>query len=427
MRLTARLCALVITFFAGFSANQVIAQAQVTAGQVIISELRFRGPNGTRDEFIEIYNNTNSPITVQATDATSGWAVSASSPDGGVRANVCLIPNGTVIPARGYFLCANAIPETDGGYSLTQYPSGTQPAPCASSTPNGTFQVALLPPQFGPTTPNAIFLFDDLPDGFGVALFTTLSIPNQSAASRLDAFGFTVSPALYREGAGFPTVAPANTEHTIYRNLSAEIPKDTNDNAADFLLVSTMATLQTSHNGAPGPQNLCGPTVKNSTFGVGLVAPSAGTSGVPNQERRAGEVGPNANLGTFYLRRSFTNNTGQPVSRLRFRIVNITTRGTPPSSCTFSNCADLRALTSIDETFVNPPVTVRGVRLEADPPITLEGGGMNSSLSADFIDLQNPLAPGATVNISFRFGLMKGGFFRFYINIEAANLPVFPD
>jgi hypothetical protein len=33
-----------------------------------------------------------------------------------------------------------------------------------------------------------------------------------------------------------------------------------------------------------------------------------------------------------------------------------------------------------------------------------------------------PLAPGATVNISFRFGLMKGGFFRFYVNIEAVRI-----
>ena len=36
----------------------------------VISELRFRGPNGANDEFVEIYNQTNSDVTVNATDGT---------------------------------------------------------------------------------------------------------------------------------------------------------------------------------------------------------------------------------------------------------------------------------------------------------------------------------------------------------------------
>jgi len=48
----------------------------VTAGQVVISELRYRGPNGIRDEFVELYNNTDSTITVQALDA---WTVIVES------------------------------------------------------------------------------------------------------------------------------------------------------------------------------------------------------------------------------------------------------------------------------------------------------------------------------------------------------------
>src|SRR5688572_4870806 len=116
MRLTVRLCAFVITIFSCFSAvNQVSAQNPVQAGQVIISELRFRGPAGFEDEFIELYNNTNSPIVVQASDTSAGWAVAISN--GQITGNVCLIPNGTVIPARGHFLCANS-----NGYSLSNYP-----------------------------------------------------------------------------------------------------------------------------------------------------------------------------------------------------------------------------------------------------------------------------------------------------------------
>src|SRR5687767_5763086 len=104
MRQIVRVCAFVITIFACFSAvNQVSAQVQ--AGQVIISELRFRGPAGFEDEFIELYNNTNSPIVVQASDASAGWAVVIST--GQITGNLCVVPNGTQIPARGHFLCAN--------------------------------------------------------------------------------------------------------------------------------------------------------------------------------------------------------------------------------------------------------------------------------------------------------------------------------
>src|SRR5689334_17665442 len=84
------------------------ASAQTaTAGQILISEFRLRGPNGANDEFVELYNNTNSPHTVAAVSGT-GYAVAAS--DGIIR---CVVPNGTVIPAHGHFLCTNSV-----GYSL---------------------------------------------------------------------------------------------------------------------------------------------------------------------------------------------------------------------------------------------------------------------------------------------------------------------
>src|SRR5512132_4264780 len=71
------------------------------AGSLIISEFRWRGPSGAQDEFIEIYNDSNVDHTVAAISGT-GYAIAAS--DGVVR---CSIANGTVIPARGHFLCAN--------------------------------------------------------------------------------------------------------------------------------------------------------------------------------------------------------------------------------------------------------------------------------------------------------------------------------
>src|SRR5262245_14028423 len=70
-----------------------------TAGQILISEFRLRGPNGANDEFIEIYNNSGADHTVAALSGT-GYGVAAS--DGTTR---CSIPNGTVIPNRGHYLC----------------------------------------------------------------------------------------------------------------------------------------------------------------------------------------------------------------------------------------------------------------------------------------------------------------------------------
>src|SRR4030095_6920277 len=69
-----------------------------TAGQIIISEFRVRGPSGAQDEFIEIYNASGSDHTVAAASGT-GYGIAAS--DGTTR---CSIPNGTVIPNRGHYL-----------------------------------------------------------------------------------------------------------------------------------------------------------------------------------------------------------------------------------------------------------------------------------------------------------------------------------
>lgn len=400
-----RLCAFAITICACFSvAGETRAQTQVQAGQVIISELRYRGPAGFEDEFIELYNNTNSPIIVQASDTSGGWAVAISN--GQITGNVCVISNGTVIPARGHFLCANS-----NGYSLSNYSAGD---PNCGAAQNGQNGVA----PFGHATPDRTWDFD-IPDGSGVALFTTTSTIGQTAATRLDAFGFTVSPALFREGTGFPTVPNTSNEHTLFRNLASSTPKDTNDNAADFLFVATTASIQTQLNGSPGPENLCSPIVNNTTINVALLDPSVSSATPPNRVR-AFTPETNAPAGTLNFRRTFTNNTGQPVSRLRFRVIDITTRGTCPSG----SCADLRVLSSTDGTATlsnGMVVTIRGVRLEENPPFTPEGGGYNASTSADFITLGTPLMPGQSVNIDFKTGVVRPGGFRFFMNIEALN------
>src|SRR5262245_15290738 len=81
-----------------------------TAGRLLISEFLLRGANGAQDEFIEIYNATQADHTVAALSGT-GYGIAAS--DGVTR---CTIPNGTIIPKAGHFLCVNS-----AGYSLGSY------------------------------------------------------------------------------------------------------------------------------------------------------------------------------------------------------------------------------------------------------------------------------------------------------------------
>ena len=80
-----------------------IVNTGAVTSPLIISEFRVRGPSGANDEYVEIYNNSDTSTTV-ASQVGSGFAVAAS--DAVVR---CTIPNGTVIPGRGHFLCTNSV------------------------------------------------------------------------------------------------------------------------------------------------------------------------------------------------------------------------------------------------------------------------------------------------------------------------------
>jgi hypothetical protein len=371
------------------------------ATPLIISELRLRGPAGANDEFVEIYNNSNSDVTVNAFDGSAGFAVAAS--DGVARFT---IPNGTVIPARGHYLGVNSV-----AYSLASYPAG-----------NGTT-----------ATGDATFTAD-IPDNAGVALFNTSNAANFTPANRLDAAGSSSEAnALYREGAGYPPLVAFNIDYSYYRDLTSGTPLDTGDNNNDFLFVDTNGTCALSvpggcssldftrrgrHLGAPGPENLTSPIQRTTLIPTSLIDPCVSQTQPPNRVRDLTDDPSEVNdtFGTLIIRRKFTNNTGANVTRLRFRIVDITTFPAP------SGTVDFRALTSTDVVVSNPCTgstqTVRGTTLE-QPPNQGNGGGFNSSLSAGTVSLATPLAPGASIDVQFRLGVQQTGSFRFFVTVEA--------
>lgn len=371
--------------------------------QLIISEFRVRGPNGANDEFIEIYNNSGADHTVAGGGA--GYGVAASN---GVAR--CVIPNGTVIPNRGHYLCVNSV-----GYSLASYPAG-----------NGTT-----------ATGDATYT-TDIPDNAGIAIFNTSVAADFTLANRLDAVGSTSEAnTTYKEGTGYPALTPFSIDYSFYRDdcgksgsittfgpCPISTPKDTNNNAADFIFVDTNGTSAGAGQrlGAPGPENLSSPIQRNASFAVDLLDPCVATPAPPNRVRDfTSDPANNSTFGTLDIRRTVTNNTGGNVTRLRWRVIDLTTFPAP------SGIADLRPRTStaVVVTVDRAPcgsgtsnVTVQGTTLE-QPPSQPNGGGFNSSMSSGTVTLATPLANGATLDLRFLLGIQQTGSFKFFVNVEA--------
>ncbi len=381
--------------------------SSATPGQLVISEFRVRGPSGANDEFIEIYNNSGADHTVADAGAGTGYAVAAS--DGVAR---CVIPNGTVIPNRGHYLCTNSV-----AYSLA-----------GNATGNATY-----------TT--------DIPDNAGIALFNTSVAANFVLANRLDAVGSTSEAnTLYKEGTGYPALTPFSIDYAFVRDECGKQGSittfgvcptggnyaDTNNNASDFYFVDTNGTSAGAGQrlGAPGPQNLASPIQRNSLFPFLMLDATVSAANPPNRVRDfTSDPANNSTFGTLDFRRRVVNSTGGAVTRLRYRIIDLTTFPAP------SGIADLRPRTStlVVVSGINDSVTclasngvattpctvnVQGTTLE-QPPSQPNGGGFNSTLSSGTVTLGTPLANGASINIRLLFGIQQTGSFKFYLNIEA--------
>ncbi|MDQ5826118.1 MAG: S-layer homology domain-containing protein [Chloroflexota bacterium] len=376
-----------------------------TAGQLIISEFRLRGPNGANDEFIEIYNNSGADHTVAG--GGSGYALVASN---GVAR--CVILDGTFIPRNGHFLCVNSV-----GISLASYPAG-----------NGTT-----------ATGDATFT-QDIPDNAGIALFNTSVPADFTVANRLDAVGSTSEAnTVYKEGTGYPALTPFSIDYSFYRDSCGksgsittfgECPtggtiKDTDNNAADFIFVDTNGTSAGAGQrlGAPGPENLSSPGYLTGTVTLPRAAldPCVDLGSPPNSVRDfTSDPANNSTFGTLDIRRTFTNNTGSDITRLRFRIVDLSTFPAP------SGIADLRPRTStaVVVTVDREPcgsgtsnVTVQGTTLE-QPPSQPNGGGFNSSMSVGTVTSVTPLEVGASIDVRFLLGIQQNGSYKFGIIVE---------
>jgi hypothetical protein len=349
-----------------FAGNSTASNPQPANGSVIISEFRLAGTTSD-DEFIELYNNTDAAIDI------SGYQLDT------LAGPVITISATASLPARAHYLIASAT-----GYTLTGHAA------------------------------DIVYEGFDLPVDTGLALFNASGVI-------LDAVGLGTTPPPYREGSALPVVGEAG-QYSFVRRFSVGLPQDTGNNALDFILVAsspseftnTQATL-----GAPGPENLKSPVLRNAVIKASLIDPTTSSAASPNRNRSAAGANPtNAAYGTLDIRRKFTNKTGARVTALRFRIVDITTRvGTsaPPVGT-----ADLRLLSSVDTMTNDEGIFIVGTTLDA--PVQTSGGGYNSSVTVDLPG--GMLANGASVNVRFLLGVQQEGSFRFLINVEALPGPV---
>jgi VCBS repeat-containing protein len=369
------------------------AQAAPTT-DLVISEFRVRGPSGANDEFIEIANKGPADHTVAASSG-AGYGIAVS--DGVTR---CTIPNGTIIPKFGHYLCVNSV-----AYSLSSYPAGN-------------FTTAVGDATY--TT--------DIPDNAGIALFDNNSGgASYDLAHRIDAVGSTsVANTLYKEGTGYSALTPFSIDHSFYRNLSTAaitpidlqtttpgVPEDTDNNALDFVFVDTNGTSAGAGQrlGAPGPENLSSP-IGNGGLQVSPLDPCVSAQAAPNVVRATtSDPANNSTFGTYEFRRTITNNTGGNVTRLRLRVADVRTFPAP------NGIADLRPRTSSAAVVTvdrapcgsgTSDITVQGTTLE-QPPSQPNGGGFNSSLSVGVVTLANPLAPGASIDVRLLAGLQQTG------------------
>jgi hypothetical protein len=385
------------------------------AGTFVISEIRTTGPGGAGDDFVELYNNSDSPLTVAASDASSGYGLyKLGGSCGATPTLIGAIPNGTIIPARGHYLFVGS------QYSLANY--------------GGTGAAA------GDTT-----LLADIETDYNVAIFSTANVANLSSVNRLDAVGFGSNTGsncdLLREGSALPSTGLLTLEGSYQRDQCGKLansgifgncptgglPKDSNNNVQDFYWADTAGTFTPAgqHLGAPGPEKMGSPIVRNAPLPILLVDATKAASVEPNRGRNLTPVTNGAN-GTLTVRRRIRNDTGGNVTRLRFRIIDLSTLPTP------AGIADMRALDSLDlvisgvldsqtcaatGTPATTPcsVTVKGTVVET-PPAQPIGGGTNSTYT---VVLGSPLPNGASINIQWVLGVQTTGSFKFFFNVEA--------
>ena len=406
-----------------------LAEKPTTAAHTspaLINELRFSGPQGSEDSFVEIYNSHAEPLDI------SRWTLQISNSRQQVLA--VPIPEGTVLPAWGHFLFAGR------RYSLQAYASAD----------------AILPEPIG--------------DGVRLcnasgSVMDAVGIEPAKSTSAVDTVTQpTLKNAIFREGQGFslasvsaetkkaaPFTDKNGAQSSWVRKHIRSAVQDTNDNETDFVLVSTDEMWRTSpvRLGAPSPQNLADSeftlpaeavedtpkarevsdsnTSAETIHEASNIAPLKMLPRLLPSIRDAANEGTNHRYGTILLRYRFVNKTSRTIKRFRLHVTGITAGTKPPS------IADVRLLalpltspvtkttasaTESDTTRQHSELPPAGSPIVMNavldvPSLQPNGGGLNSSVLLQTVQQDEPeIAPGDSAELHFLLGVMRRGPYR---------------
>ena len=143
-----------------------------------------------------------------------------------------------------------------------------------------------------------------------------------------------------------------------------------------------------------------------------LLDPSAAASSCPNRTFTAGTPG------TLVVNRTITNTTGRPVTAFELRLTSLSEQYGPPSG----DHAWLRAVSSADPTTTTcgtTPYQTDGLALNA--PVGSQGGGLGTTWSPAEVSTSHPLAPGASISVTFEFAVEQSGSFSFGYDVDVTT------
>ena len=188
------------------------------SNSVVISEFRTRGQGGASDEFVELYNMSNSPVTI------GGWKINGSSGCGTtVSTRLTITPSNLLLPSHAHFLATNTL------YTGTV-------------TADQTYVTGIA-------------------DNGGIALL-------DSSNFVIDAVGMCTTTTYLEGSALSPVSANVNQSYERKPGGSSGSTQDTDDNGSDFLFNASSSD----------PQNLASAPVPPAATATNTPAPPTSTS-----------------------------------------------------------------------------------------------------------------------------------------------------
>ena len=385
------------------------------AGDVVIEEFRFHGPNGRHDEYIELYNKSTRTIELDPGDDQAEPQTYLQFWTGSTYRSIALA--GTLAPAEHLLIsnvggspsCSSTLA---GAYSLNAYSCGDQ--------------------QYnGKPVASAPSVNRDVPSDGSVNLYfwdgTYTDANNDGIADADEANTRTIDQVGFASvGADFFETTPltpigdqAGNQYAWVRKFSRGEPVDTNNNANDFVHVGGAGDTWSGSGvkqilGAPGPQ-ACDDEARQRPVGVNvtLFDPTKSSGASPNWVYTPENNAATPEIGTGLMRRVLTNTSGASIDFLRLRMAALSTKNS--SHYTGASFADMRLFTSTGSGIAQPTT------LE-DPPAQPLGGGLNSSAT---VPVGAGLANGASVAAELRFKVYSSG--GFLVGLHPETLFLDPD